>query len=78
MNLSAEQIASVQAGNPLRVTDPATQAEVVVVRADQFAEWQALLKAASSDPEDLYPLLADLTPEDWEDPSAYGLGQKPQ
>ena len=72
MNLTAEQLEAVRQGEPLRFTDPETKGEFVVLRADVFARVQALL-TGTNDVEAMYPALADLAPEDWEDPSAYDL-----
>ncbi len=57
-------------GENARVVNPATREEYVLVRAHVYERMQAL---ASDDPEAMYPLLAELDPEDWEDRSAYGL-----
>jgi hypothetical protein len=49
-----------------------------LVPEDTYRRIAALLAAGDDDPEAMYPLLAELDPEDWEDPAAYGLpGQKP-
>lgn len=35
--------------------------------------WQWVDIDAEAEPEAMYPLLAELAPEDWEDASAYGV-----
>jgi hypothetical protein len=55
-------------GEPLRIVDPRTKEVYVVVKEAVFERVQRLLE---DDPEKLYPLLADLSPEDWEDSSSY-------
>ena len=54
-------------GAPLTIIDPATNASYVLMRAEDFEKF----KAVNEDVESLYPLLADLDPEDWEDASHY-------
>jgi hypothetical protein len=62
-----------QAGRlPLRIVDPATNQTFVVVREEVFRRFQTLLDAKDY-PTIFYPLLAELSHEDWEDGSAYGL-----
>jgi hypothetical protein len=58
-----------QTESPPRVLDPGTSTAYVLVRADLYAKWQALLD--EDDVRLMEPLLAELAPEDWEDPSAY-------
>lgn len=73
MNLSEDQQEAIRSGVPVRFTDPELQLECVVVRADIFDRVRAIINRTDSDPEQVYPLLAELSPEDWEDPSNYGL-----
>ncbi len=55
---------------PVRVTDPETSREYVVVCAEIF---DRLLKGLldEDDARLMYPALANLDPEDWEDASNY-------
>ena len=64
------------AGKPVRIVDPTTHETYVVVREEIFQRVQTLLDD-DVDPKSLYLLLADLSPEDWEDGAAYGLPQSP-
>jgi hypothetical protein len=56
-------------GAPFYVVDPATNESYVLMRADQFERIKALTEG--SDVDELYPLLADPAPDDWEDLSQY-------
>ncbi len=67
IELTEEQLATVKQGKPLRVV--AQDAEFVILRADVFD--RVILD--DMDPEAMYPLLAEISPEDWEDPSVYGI-----
>jgi hypothetical protein len=55
---------------PLRLIDPRTQQIYVLLRVDHYEKLEALLVEDDPVP-DMYPLLADLQPEDWEDPAHY-------
>jgi hypothetical protein len=54
---------------PPRVIDRATNTTYVFVRADLYQRIQALLE--EDDVRRMEPLLADLSPEDWEDAANY-------
>ncbi len=51
------------------VIDPLTRQTYVLVRKEVYDHLKALLD--EDDARLMYPLLADLDPEDWEDASAY-------
>lgn len=72
LNDDLRQAIAEQGGVPLYVVDDATNASYVLLRAEQYES----MKAAADDdgPEALYPLLAEIDPEDWEDASLYGIG----
>ncbi len=53
------------AESPPRVVDPQTQRTYFLVSGDVYARAQALLEE-EQDVLDMYPLLADLDPEDWQ------------
>lgn len=55
--------------SPPRVIDRATNTTYVLLRADLYERVQTLL--AEDDVRSLEPLLAELSPEDWEDPANY-------
>jgi hypothetical protein len=61
-------------GTPVYVVDPATNASFVLLRAEQYEKMKAVI--GEDEPEAMYPLLAEISPEDWEDASHYGI-QKP-
>jgi hypothetical protein len=56
-------------GAPVYVVDTTTNATYVLMRAEQYEKLKAVLGGA--DIESMYPLLADVEPDDWEDISAY-------
>jgi hypothetical protein len=51
------------------VVDPVTRETYVLVRRDVYDRLKALME--DDDSRLMYPLLADLDPEDWEDASSY-------
>lgn len=63
------QALTAQADYPPRVRDPATDMTYVLVPADLYQRFQTLLD--NDDPCLMEPLLAELAPEDWEDPANY-------
>jgi len=56
-------------GEPPRVANPATNEKFVLIPEDLYDKMQALL--GEDEPRQLEPLLAELSPEDWEDASNY-------
>jgi hypothetical protein len=66
IHLSTEQLQAA----PVRVTDPDTNREYVVLRAEVF---DRLRQLADDDVRSMQPLLANLQPEDWEDASNYDV-----
>ncbi len=56
-------------GAPVYVVDSTTNATYVLMRAEQFEKLRAGL--GGDDIEAMYPLLADIEPDDWEDISRY-------
>jgi hypothetical protein len=58
-------------GAPIDVVDSSTNAKYVLVRKEIFENMRAVV--GDCEPEDMYPLLAEVTPEDWEDASNYGI-----
>jgi hypothetical protein len=59
---------------PPVLIDPETQTAYVLIRADQYERLKALF--GQDEVEGMSPLLADLSPEDWEDPSHYERGKR--
>lgn len=59
-------------GAPVVVLDPTTQQRYVVVPEEVFERVRSLIDS-DDDPRAFYPMLADISPEDWEDGSVYGL-----
>jgi hypothetical protein len=65
--LTADQRQAIEqvGGSPVYIVDPTTNASYVLLRAEDYEKLKAL-----PDPDDvssLYPLLAHIEPEDWED-----------
>jgi hypothetical protein len=58
-------------GTPVYVVDPTTDSSYVLLRAEQYERLKAI--TGENEAEAMYPLLADLEPDDWEDASAYGI-----
>jgi hypothetical protein len=56
-------------GAPIYVVDAMTNASYVLMRAEQFEKIRAIVDG--DDVEDMYPLLADIEPDDWEDISHF-------
>jgi hypothetical protein len=56
-------------GAPVYVVDATTNAGYVLMRAEQFQKISALVDGDGV--EAMYPLLADIQPDDWEDIAEY-------
>lgn len=74
MTMTIEQQKAIESGQPVRFAPPETPMERVLTRADLFDRVQSLI--GTGDPEELYPMLADISPDDWEDASVYGIPPK--
>jgi hypothetical protein len=72
LNEQQQQALTRESELPPRVIDPATSTTYVLVRADVYEKMQALLEG--DDVRLMEPQLAELSPEDWEDPAAYEKG----
>ncbi len=68
IELSEEQRQELSQPEPV-VMDPLTRQTYVLVPRDVYDRLKGLLE--EDDARLMYPLLADLDPEDWEDASAY-------
>lgn len=68
IELSEEQRQELSRSEPV-VIDPVTHQTYILVRKEIYDHWKVLLE--EDDPRLMYPLLADLDPEDWEDASVY-------
>ncbi len=58
-----------EGGGPLHVVDATTNVHYVLMRADQYEKIKAM--TGGEDVEAMYPLLAEIEPDDWEDLSLY-------
>jgi hypothetical protein len=76
IQLTEEHLEAVAKGEPFRFTAPETDIEFVVLRADVYDRVKVPFTGDDVDPEAMYPLLAEISPEDWEDPSVYGITPK--
>lgn len=62
-------------GEPLRLLVNEAQ-EAVLVLAEQYERLKQCVDFVDAHPKALYPLIADVSPEDWEDLSAYPKAEK--
>ena len=70
VQLSTDELAMLQRGEPLRLKADGTQ-ELVVVLAEQYERLKRHIELTETDPKTLYPLIADVAPEDWQDISDF-------
>ena len=68
ITLTQEQACVLAEGaeSPLRVIDPQTQHVYFLVSGEVYARAQAMFEE-EQDVQGMYPLLADLDPEDWQE-----------
>jgi hypothetical protein len=52
-------------GSPVYIADPTSNTSYVILRAEDFEKMKA--GSESDDVASMYPLLAEIAPEDWED-----------
>ena len=70
IQITAGELEALTHGQPLRVRINDSQ-EGVIVLADQYERLKQLADVGDADPTAAYPLVAGISPEDWEDLSAY-------
>jgi hypothetical protein len=75
IQLSTEELALLHRGEPLHASVNDAQ-EVVIVLAEQYERLKQCIDVADADPKVLYPLIASVMPDDWEDLSAYPTAEK--
>ena len=75
--LTNENLLAVAKGEPFRFVAEETKIEFVVLRADVYDRLKMLITSDDVDPETMYPLLAEISPDDWDDPSLYGISPTP-
>jgi hypothetical protein len=75
IQLSADELSMLERGEPLRLLVNDAQ-EAVLVLAEQYERLKQCIDFADADPKALYPLIADVSPEDWEELSAYPNAEK--
>lgn len=71
IELSDEMRMALQGLDPVRLRDPMTDITYVLIRED--AVLRITVMVDDTDPDAMYPLLADIEPEDWENPAIYGI-----
>lgn len=62
-------------GEPLHMWVNDAQ-EVVIVLAEQYERLKECVEIADADPKAIYPLIADVLPEDWDDLSVYPTAER--
>jgi hypothetical protein len=72
VNLTPMQLAALEGGQPIQVKAEGLDFDCVLIRADLY---QRAVESASDDVDTMYPLLADISPEDWEDAADYGISR---
>jgi len=72
--LSSDELAMLHRGEPLRLSVDAD--EVVIVLAEQYERLRRAVESTDADPKAIYPLLANVMPDDWEDLSSYPNAEK--
>lgn len=75
IQITASELDLLTHGQPLRVLINDSQ-EGVIVLAEQYERLKQFVDANDTDPRAVYPLIADISPEDWEDLSAYPNAEK--
>ena len=75
IQLSGDELAMLERGEPLRLRVNDGQ-DVVLVLAEQYERLKKCIDFAEADPKALYPLIADVSPGDWEELSAYPNAEK--
>ena len=75
VELYADELTLLQRGEPLRLRASGTQ-EVVLLLAEQYERLKQCVEVADADPKSLYPFIANVSPDDWEELSAYPNAEK--
>lgn len=78
MNLTLDQLKTVQDGEPLRFVAPEMRQEFVVVRADVFDRVQQLFDSEDFEPGQALPLVWQAMKRDWEDPAMDAYDNYPE
>jgi hypothetical protein len=69
VQLSSDELAMLNRGEPLRLC--VDSQELVIVLAGQYERLKQAVDGADADPKAIYPLIANVLPEDWEELSSY-------
>jgi hypothetical protein len=75
IELSSDELAALERGEPLHLQDSSAH-QLVLVLAEQYERLKQFVEIAETDPKPIYPIVADVLPEDWEDLSAYPSAEK--
>jgi hypothetical protein len=68
------QVVSEHGNAPIYLVDEASKASYVLLPAEQYERLKARVGDIEAD--SMYRLLAEISPEDWEDASNYGIQRK--
>ena len=75
VQLSTDELAMLQRGEPVHLFANDSQ-KVVLVLAEQYERLKQCIEFADADPKALYPLIADVSPGDWDDLAIYANAEK--
>jgi hypothetical protein len=75
IQLSGKDVAMLERGEPLRLQLNGTH-EAVILLAEQYERLKQCIDFSDTDPKAIYPLIAEVSPEDWENLSAYPNAEK--
>lgn len=75
IELSGDELNMLERGEPLHLQVNGAQ-EVVLMLAEQYERLKQCIDFADADPKSLYPLIADVSPDDWDELSAYPNAEK--
>ena len=76
-SIDRRTVQAIAKGEPFRFSVPEANLEFVVLKAEVYDRLKSLFSGDDVNPDTMYPLLAEISPEDWEDPSVYGIGPNP-
>jgi hypothetical protein len=72
VNLTPTELADLESGRAIPIKASGSSMDYVLVRADLY---QRVVAPDAEDIDAMYPLLAEISPEDWQDAAEYGLNR---
>jgi len=75
IQLSSDELATLERGEPLRLKLSGAR-EAVLLLAEQYERLKQCIDFTDADPKAIYPLIADVSPDDWDELSAYPNAEK--